>query len=62
VRSQRAAVRHELDAYLRDRRSVAHELSVPIDEGSIKKEQHVELLKALRAHLQQPLPIIWDGL
>jgi hypothetical protein len=31
-------------------------------EGSIKKEQHVEFLKALRAHLKQPLLIIWDGL
>ena len=31
-------------------------------EGSIKKEQHVEFLKALRAHLKRPLLIIWDGL
>jgi hypothetical protein len=28
-----------------------------LHEGSIKKEQHVEFLKALRAHLQQPLLI-----
>ena len=33
-----------------------------LHEGSIKKEQHVEFLKALRAHLKQPLLIIWDGL
>ena len=33
-----------------------------LHEGSIKKEQHVELLKALRAHLKRPLLIIWDGL
>ena len=31
-------------------------------EGSIKKEQHVEFLKALRAHLKRPLLIVWDGL
>jgi transposase len=31
-------------------------------EGSIKKEQIVEFLKALKAHLKQPLLIIWDGL
>lgn len=31
-------------------------------EGSIKKEQVIEFLKALRAHLKQPLLIIWDGL
>lgn len=31
-------------------------------EGSIKKEQIVEFLKALRAHLKQPLLIVWDGL
>lgn len=31
-------------------------------EGSIKKEQIVEFLKALKAHLRQPLLIIWDGL
>ncbi|GMV70159.1 MAG: hypothetical protein AMXMBFR76_25980 [Pseudomonadota bacterium] len=33
-----------------------------LHEGSIKKEQHVEFLKALRAHLKCPLLIIWDGL
>jgi transposase len=33
-----------------------------LHEGSIKKEQHVEFLKALRAHLKQPLLIIWTGL
>ena len=33
-----------------------------LHEGSIKKEQHVEFLKALRAHLKQRLLIIWDGL
>lgn len=31
-------------------------------EGSIKKEQIVEFLKALKAHLKQPLLIILDGL
>lgn len=31
-------------------------------EGSIKKEQIVEFLRALKAHLKQPLLIIWDGL
>jgi transposase len=31
-------------------------------EGSIKKEQIVEFLKALKAHLKQPLLIVWDGL
>lgn len=30
-------------------------------DGSIKKEQVVEFLKALKAHLKQPLLIIWDG-
>lgn len=30
-------------------------------EGSVKKEQVVEFLKALRAHLKQPLLIIRDG-
>ena len=29
--------------------------------GSIKREQLVELLKALKDHLKQPLLIIWDG-
>ena len=33
-----------------------------LHEGSVQKEQHVEFLKALRAHLKQPLLIIWDGL
>ena len=33
-----------------------------LHEGSIKKKQHVEFLKALRAHLKRPLLIIWDGL
>jgi transposase len=33
-----------------------------LHEGSIKKEQIVEFLKALKAHLTQPLLIIWDGL
>lgn len=33
-----------------------------LHEGSIKKEQVVEFLKALKTHLQQPLLIIWDGL
>jgi transposase len=31
-------------------------------EGAIKKEQIVEFLKALKAHLKQSLLIIWDGL
>lgn len=31
-------------------------------EGSIKKEQIVEFLKALKAHLKQPLRIVLDGL
>lgn len=33
-----------------------------LHEGSIKKEEIVEFLKALKAHLRQPLPVIWDGL
>lgn len=33
-----------------------------LHEGSIKKEQHVEFLKELRAHLKCKLLIIWDGL
>ena len=33
-----------------------------LHQESIKREQHVEFLKALRAHLKQPLLIIWDGL
>jgi transposase len=31
-------------------------------EGSIKKEQIVVFLKALKQHLKQPLLIVWDGL
>jgi transposase len=31
-------------------------------EGSIKKAQIVEFLQALKAHLKQPLLVIWDGL
>lgn len=30
-------------------------------DGSIKKEQTVEFLKALKAHLKLPLLVIWDG-
>jgi len=30
-------------------------------EGSVKKEQIVEFLKALKAHLKVPLLILWDG-
>jgi transposase len=30
-------------------------------EGNIKREQLVEFLKALKAHLKQPLLVIWDG-
>ena len=30
-------------------------------KGSIKKEELVEFLKALKAHLKQPLLVIWDG-
>ncbi len=33
-----------------------------LHEGSIKKEEVVEFLKALKAHLRRPLLIIWDGL
>lgn len=33
-----------------------------LHKGSIKKEQAVEFLKALKAHLKQPLLVIWDGL
>lgn len=33
-----------------------------LHEGSIKKEEIVEFLKALKSHLQQPLLVIWDGL
>ena len=30
-----------------------------LHEGSIKKEEIVEFLKALKAHLKQPLLVIW---
>jgi len=33
-----------------------------LHEGSIKKEEIVEFLKALKAHLKHPLLVIWDGL
>ena len=33
-----------------------------LHEGSIKKEEIVEFLKALKAHLKQPLLVIWDSL
>jgi transposase len=33
-----------------------------LHEGSIKKEEVVTFLRALRAHLKQPLLVIWDGL
>ena len=33
-----------------------------LHEGSIKKEEIVAFLKALKAHLQQRLLVIWDGL
>jgi transposase len=33
-----------------------------LHEGSIKKEEIVEFLKALNAHLKRPLLVIWDGL
>lgn len=52
----------QLDAHLRHRRAVATNCLFRLHESSIKKEQHVEFLKALRAHLKQPLLIIWDGL
>ena len=32
-----------------------------LHEGSIKKEELVDLLKALKTHLKQPLLVIWDG-
>lgn len=32
-----------------------------LHEGSIKKEELVDFLKALKAHLKQPLLVIWDG-
>jgi transposase len=31
-------------------------------DGSIRKEQVLEFLRALRAHFRQPLLIVWDGL
>ncbi|MDR0274447.1 MAG: IS630 family transposase [Burkholderiaceae bacterium] len=33
-----------------------------LHQGSIKKEEIVQFLKALKAHLKQPLLVIWDGL
>ena len=33
-----------------------------LHEGSSKKEEVVDFLKALKAHLKQPLLVIWDGL
>jgi transposase len=33
-----------------------------LHKGSIKKEQHVEFLKALRARLKQRLLVVWDNL
>jgi transposase len=33
-----------------------------LHEGSIKKEEIIQFLKALRDHLKQPLLVIWDGL
>lgn len=33
-----------------------------LHKGSIKKEEAVDFLKALKAHLRQPLLVIWDGL
>ena len=33
-----------------------------LHKGSIRKEQAVEFVKALKAHLKQPLLVIWDGL
>lgn len=33
-----------------------------LHEGSIRQEQHVEFLKALRTHLRQRLLVVWDGL
>lgn len=32
-----------------------------LHEGSIKKEELVDFLKALKAHLKRPLLVIWDG-
>jgi transposase len=33
-----------------------------LHKGSIKKQEIVEFLKALKSHLKQPLLVIWDGL
>ena len=33
-----------------------------LQKGSIKKEQHVEFLKALRTWLKQRLLVVWDSL
>ena len=33
-----------------------------LHKGSIRKEQHVGFLKALRARLKQRLLVVWDGL
>ena len=33
-----------------------------LHEGSIRKEEIVAFLKALKAHLRKPLLVIWDGL
>ncbi len=33
-----------------------------LHEGSIKKEEIVKFLKALKDHLKRPLLIVWDGL
>lgn len=35
---------------------------IRLHEGSIKNKEIVEFLKALKAHLKQPLLVIWDGL
>jgi len=32
-----------------------------LHEGSVRKEEVVEFLKALRSHFKQPLLILWDG-
>jgi transposase len=32
-----------------------------LHEGSVRKEQVVEFLKALKAHYRRPLLIVWDG-
>jgi transposase len=33
-----------------------------LHEGSIRKEEIVAFLKAMKAHLRRPLLVIWDGL